>query len=61
MKKTPIVPEKGVDIFKLLKVLRSLKPLFEDSTNYPNRVEFRQLEIYKNDITKLFKILHWDV
>ena len=51
MKKTSIVPEKGVDIFKLLKVLKGLKPLFEDSGNYTG--------IYEKDVVKLCKILQW--
>jgi len=51
MKKKQIVPEKGVDVFKLLKVLNNLKPFFEDSGHYTG--------IYEKDIVKLCNILQW--
>jgi len=37
---------------ELIKVLNSLSPLFEDSSNY--------LGIYEEDVQKLCKIMGWD-
>ena len=52
MKKTPKVTKTDIEVTKLLKVLKKLKPFFEDSANYTG--------IYEKDVFKLCQILTWE-